>query len=488
MTEIEVSSEATANHDIVFLFSSKAEFLKVQVKDPKDLAHPVHKLLGKTVKEMTPGEEGIYLNKIITDTYESEEETIITYSFETIKGLQWFKGIGRAIRIEGVKYVLFTINNITELKTKIDNAQSATEEIQDILNNIPGVVFKATYDYKSQVFSLPYISDQFKSIIKVEDHNPKYLYSLINDEEKDSLKKAMNKAMVTQSKLHWKGTITDLERKEQHIAIQANCIEDDSTCSTWHGLVFNINDRIEAQNKVIMAKELEAKQARLESIGELAAGLGHEINNPLTIIYGYLKQLSKRIGEDETSETLIQKCVQATDRVRDIVSDLKGLHPDNHLKSRVKNIQMDKLIEETIQIFQSSYRKEGISLNYEAIDKYLWIQGDPARIQQILFHLLANAKKAIEESEKKVIIIRTKAIGSQFLSLEIEDTGRGIKDEHRTKIYDAFFTTFTNKTNKGLGLSVVSNIIKNHNGSIHFENNPDGEGLTFYLRFPLLRK
>lgn len=146
------------------------------------------------------------------------------------------------------------------------------------------------------------------------------------------------------------------------------------------------------------------------------------------------------------------------------------------------------MIQETVQIFKSSYAKLGIKLTYLPIDKNLFIQGDPAKIQQVFFHLLANSKTALEGAKKKEITIRTQAIGSQFLSLKIQDTGIGIKEEYRTKIYDAFFTTHTNKDNRGLGLSVVTKIVKAHHGSVNYENNIDGNGVTFFIRIPLLRK
>lgn len=485
MNEFEVCREAASNHDIVFLFSETGVYVKIWTKDSGNLAFDADELLGKRIIDAIPGEAGRGLNQFVVDVFKSNKECPITYSIDTLGGLQWFKGLARPVEINNERYVLFTTNNITDIKKMSETIDDQNKQFSSILESIPGAVVRATYDYQKQALTIPFVSNKASELFRLEKYTPHYLYSLLSEEDRDSFMRAINKALVTQKPLHWRGKFTDKFGELQHIGVQALCTEDNESVSIWDGIVFDITDRVNLEEKLEYAREQKAKQARLESIGELAAGLGHEINNPLTIIYGYLNQLKKNNPDDELTLKVIDKCLQASDRIKDIVGDLKGLHPDHYVSKQIKDVHIDKLIDETVRIFHTSYKKDGIDLSFNPIDKNLWIKADAAKIQQVLFHTLANAKCAVEDSDVKKIQITTRIIGSKFLSLEIKDTGHGIDEKHRNKIYDAFFTTHINNFNKGLGLSIVSNIIQKHQGSIHFENNNDAVGTTFFIRLPL---
>lgn len=222
--------------------------------------------------------------------------------------------------------------------------------------------------------------------------------------------------------------------------------------------------------------------SRLAAIGEMAAGIGHEINNPLAIIKGFLiitkKLLSKPKIDKEKIINKIDKMDLASSRIENIV---RGLRTFSRTETdEITHFNPVEVLQESIDMLTEIYERNGIaiSLNNQAKTSYLF--GNRGRWQQIIMNLFSNARDALENIPQKDIVINTKVENQKFI-LEFRDSGHGIPDEIKDKVFNPFFTTKEVNKGTGIGLSMVHTIVQQFDGQIEVASNA---GTTFTLVFP----
>jgi two-component system, NtrC family, sensor kinase len=233
-------------------------------------------------------------------------------------------------------------------------------------------------------------------------------------------------------------------------------------------------------------KRISQHQAKLASLGQLAAGVGHEINNPLAIIKGFLHALDGELSTHQPAESkafyLLKKIEHATDRIVNIVKGLKSFSRAD--QSELEYFSLNESLSITLQLISDIYKKEGINFKLEdQTTDSLIIFGNKGRMEQVFLNLINNAKDAMEDSQNKHIqLILKQDSGKAFFS--ITDSGKGIPDEIKDKIFDPFFTTKDVNKGTGIGLSIVASIIKDMDGEIKFESKL-GHGTTFTIEIPM---
>lgn len=281
------------------------------------------------------------------------------------------------------------------------------------------------------------------------------------------------------------------------------------------------NEKLDKALKDLKATQAQALQSeKMASIGQLAAGVAHEINNPIGFVGSNLDALTDYFndyeslldqykiigsllengdaGEDKVREQLkairehesdieidylkedipdlLNDCIDGTRRVGQIVADLKNFaHPGND-----KQMLMDinKGIESTLNVVANEVKyKAKVTKDYGDIPS---VEGFPQKINQVFMNIFVNAAQAIEE--KGDITIKTYAEGSD-VKISIADNGSGIPEENLNKIFDPFFTTKEVGKGTGLGMNIVYNIIKEHNGNIEVESEM-GKGTCFTITLP----
>jgi two-component system, NtrC family, sensor kinase len=230
------------------------------------------------------------------------------------------------------------------------------------------------------------------------------------------------------------------------------------------------------------------RSQRLESIGQLAAGIAHEINTPLGIILGYA-QLSKEDVEPGTelheSLSTIEKYARIS---RGIVADL--LRFSRHTESIKRPLDINQILNQIIGVVEHTFGLERITIARELEPSLPLVFGDQQKLEQAFVNLLNNARDAIG-SDGQVRIWTAYDSSQKEVMIGLSDTGKGISPEIRDKIFDPFFTTKGVGEGTGLGLSVTFGIVKDHGGKIDFESahtQKDSEyktGTTFIIRFPV---
>ncbi|MGB1013675.1 MAG: ATP-binding protein [Nannocystaceae bacterium] len=229
-----------------------------------------------------------------------------------------------------------------------------------------------------------------------------------------------------------------------------------------------------------MAEELAHREARLvhngrmAAIGQLAAGIAHELNNPIGIIRGYLKTMSPD-GPTETLREELAILDEEAAHCQRIAEDLLSYARTEELA--VASVDIAAIIRQTVLRFRESSVAGGQVVRVEAAATHVW--GDSARLRQVLLNLLNNAAQASPEHGE--IVVRGQVCGEEY-EISVADSGPGVAPADRVRIFEPFFTK--RPGGSGLGLAVCLGIIQAHHGAIEVVEGPCG-GATFRMYLPL---
>ncbi|NLB72691.1 MAG: PAS domain-containing protein, partial [Firmicutes bacterium] len=218
---------------------------------------------------------------------------------------------------------------------------------------------------------------------------------------------------------------------------------------------------------------------RLAALGQLAAGVAHEINTPLTLILGYTDILRETIGSDNVSSSYLKTIVEESERISDIVRSLLNFaRPVNMPAGKCK---VNETCRRTLRIFGGQMTRRGIQVSMELDESQPEAVIDTGELQQVILNMLLNAMQAMPDGGDLGIQTRVSGDG---VEITITDTGIGIAPENLHKVFNPFFTTKEVGKGTGLGLSVSFNIIEKHGGTIRAESQP-GKGTAFTIVLPM---
>ncbi len=225
------------------------------------------------------------------------------------------------------------------------------------------------------------------------------------------------------------------------------------------------------------------QSVKLASIGELAASIAHEVNNPLTIIHGYIDvfreilELNDLLNEEATEAISAQEASVA--RITAIVN---GLRMFSRSEEKVEVFDIHHVISESISMLKKMYNKVNVHFVTALHKEPLFVSGKRGHFQQVLVNLFSNAKDALEESAKGVITVNTSILNNK-VTIQVTDNGCGIAPENLPKIFETFYTSKPRGKGTGLGMSISAKIIKEMEGVIEVTSKL-GKGTNFTLFFP----
>jgi two-component system NtrC family sensor kinase len=221
---------------------------------------------------------------------------------------------------------------------------------------------------------------------------------------------------------------------------------------------------------------------KLASIGTLAAGVAHEINNPVGVIRNKSQILRYRIADGDDSAALLSELdtiEKHTDRVGAITRGLLTFSKESPFE--LVPLELGQLVREALDLVQVPYKDQGVALELQSEGSPVWVAGSENHLLQVLVNILLNARDASNFGARVVLSIATEA---SFAVLSVQDEGEGIAPENLGKIFDPFFTTKDVDRGTGLGLSISHGIVGRHGGEISVQSEL-GEGTTFWIRLPV---
>ena len=229
-------------------------------------------------------------------------------------------------------------------------------------------------------------------------------------------------------------------------------------------------------------EEQIAQADKLASIGQLSAGVAHEINNPLGIILGYTQLLMRDDDPYEERYQDLKIIEKHAKNCQSIVADLLSFSRSSKPEKEINNVH--EIIDDVLTFIQQHSGLDGVEIIREYDRQLPAIVLDEKKIKQVFINLIMNAKHAVGQTGSIEISSEFDPSANQ-ITVKVTDTGHGIKKEHLTRIFDPFFTTKPIGEGTGLGLSVSYGIIKNHGGDILVKSRPD-EGSTFTVVLPVV--
>jgi two-component system NtrC family sensor kinase len=232
-----------------------------------------------------------------------------------------------------------------------------------------------------------------------------------------------------------------------------------------------------AENERDKAEKQARQSERLASVGQLAAGIGHEINNPLMNIMSLAALVEGSVKDDEQAKSDLQLLQKEGQRCARIVQGILSFAREN--KPDFREFNMADLVDDTLNLLQHRIESADIIVVTDQ-EHDLFMVGDMNQLQQVLVNIILNAVQA-SHAGGTIHIKSYKDI--DYVAVEIIDTGAGIRPDAITKVFDPFFTTKKEGEGTGLGLSVSYGIVKHHGGTIHIENNQEA-GLRVVILLP----
>ena len=309
------------------------------------------------------------------------------------------------------------------------------------------------------------------------------------------------------------GSFLDLfveEEKDRYVEkIKTSAVIDQVKHLDHHGKILFVNIRISPAGypgkKVLLVttsditKRLETEQqliqaSKMATLGEMATGVAHELNQPLSVIKTASSFSIKKLKKEEkidgdTLFNLFDKIDSNVDRATKIINHMRQFARKSDLD--FEKVQLNELLERAFEIFSQQLKVRGIEVIWELERGLPKINADPSRLEQVLINILLNARDAIEErwgpgdngNADKKIILKTRR-ERNIIICEVCDSGKGVSKSLKDKIFEPFFTTKEVGKGTGLGLSISYGIIKDCGGSIHVNPNMP-EGACFIIKFPI---
>ena len=250
-----------------------------------------------------------------------------------------------------------------------------------------------------------------------------------------------------------------------------------------YGVIHHIKD---VTASVQMQAQL-IQSAKLAAIGEMAAGVAHELNSPMTVIIGNAQMLQRELGLEHPSSQLLKDIVACGLRCKKIIQNLLTFARQE--PPAVAPTDLNEVVERVLSLIKYQINRNGISVYTDLARDLPRVAANGQQLDQVLINLLLNARDALEGLKRERYIRISTAVrkgkdGRLYVTAAVEDNGRGISPENLGRVFDPFFTTKEASRGTGLGLSVSLGIAQAHGGTIEVKSR-QGKGSTFTLVLPL---
>lgn len=317
----------------------------------------------------------------------------------------------------------------------------------------------------------------------------KFVWDFVEDGERSYLQSLVQRLLS--------GELQQVRHRFRHLVADADPVwvefrllprrELDGTISGMVCTITNVNEQVGIEALVQKQRlDIEAT-AKLSLLGEMAAGIAHEINNPLAILSGQVQMLSDRAHEGMvTQEVVLKACARLERMVERMSKTINGLKSftRNDSSDPMEMTAVSKIVFDCLELVSDKFRMAGIPVTVSDVPSNIEIWCRGSQISQVLLNLLSNAFDAISNSENPWVKI-TFTREQNFLCFNVEDSGPGIPSHIRSKVLDPFFTTKEAGKGTGLGLSISKKIVEAHGGVLKID--ADWPNTKFVVALPLCK-
>lgn len=345
--------------------------------------------------------------------------------------------------------------------------------LRTVLDSIQEDILVISPEYKILRVNAPLLQKLKRS---KENIIGKYCYEVLHGEDSPGKppegRCTLAEVIKTGKPHHTRHTHLDKNGKALHHAVSAYPVVEDGRVS----YIVEISRDITQET---MTQEMLLQQEKLGSVGKLAAGVAHEINNPLTAVLTNSMLMLEELTEDDSMYEDLKAIADETLRCREIVRGLLEF-ARQEVPAKAES-DMNTIVASMVSLVRKQFSFKNIMIEQSLSDNLPVVKLDRDQFQQVIVNMLINAMEAIERDGEIQVKTSYDKIRRNIV-LSIKDTGRGIPEDIRLKLFDPFFTT--KDTGTGLGLSISHGIVERHGGTISLESQV-GQGTTFTITLPV---
>jgi len=337
-----------------------------------------------------------------------------------------------------------------------------------------------------------YWSDEARRIFEFDIDEHPMLTSVLNRTHPDDLhlvKEAIKRAYQKESRINAEYRLLMADGRVKYLQMLAQLMEDGPDDFEYIGALMDVTDAKTSEEALHRSQAELAHVTRVATLGELAASIAHEVNQPLAAVTtngtAGLRWLNREVPDIGEVRGAIERMVSETNRASEVIRRIRAMSR----KSQPQNVALNfiEIINESVALVERELKRNKIVLDLSYLNEVAEVDGDRVQLQQVIINLLMNGMQAMINAKTKNRTLRLSLKNSAMgeVLIEIQDNGPGIAPDQMSKLFEAFYTT--KAEGMGMGLSICKSIIEAHGGRI-WATSEQGEGATFHLSLPATRK
>ncbi len=389
-------------------------------------------------------------------------------------GTPVFGDCGKITRYDGV------FSDITRLKEAEEKAWKSEKRYRELANRLPQIVFETDADGR-----LTFVNDRAFTAMGYshEDFGRGLnILQMIVPAERERAKEGLSRVTRREGPGYNDYTMLRKDGSTFPAIIYNEPIITDGNLQGFQGIVTDITERKKAEAEREKLERRAQVSSHLASIGEMASGIAHEINNPLTSVIGFSSLLMEKDIPDEMKEDA-RIINEGAERVAEIVNRLLAFSRQHKPQRSLTDI--NAVIENTLALRKYSLETSNIEVTLSLEHGLLQTVADAGQLQQVFMNIIINAETEMKQAHGRGSLTVKTEHEDDIIRISFQDNGPGIAEENLEKIFNPFFTTRKVGEGTGLGLSLSYGIIAEHNGKLYAKSQP-GQGATFFIELPVI--
>ncbi|WP_417386816.1 PAS domain-containing sensor histidine kinase [Gimesia sp.] len=433
--------------------------------------------VGSEIESLLPNEAGSQIRTLINRVYDTRQIETFEYSLINRGEENWYRA--RVLPYLSDE-ILMMIEKISDQKI----AEMELKRLHEKLSEAQRLAHIGSWEWNLKDNAIWWADEVYRifGVVK-EDFIPSYesFMETVHPDDRRLLEQTITRTLELKLPLSAEYRIIRPSGEIRHVQERAVLKENDAGELTFmHGTVQDISERHEAMKKAQEYRDILAHASRLAVMGELTAGISHELNQPLTAIVNYTSAIKHQLEQGQDVNHLVQKIQDLSLRSGEIVRKLKSLAEKRKQQAIRFNVQ--ESIRSALELIQYELRDRQIEVKIDSKMKFTVVYADRIQIEQVLANLFINAVEAMTESSfPRILTINIVPVENSMVQVAIADTGHGVPVD----FVDHLFTPFT--TNKkgglGIGLSLSRSLLEASGGRICYSSSIDS-GACFHVFLP----
>lgn len=392
---------------------------------------------------------------------------------------RWFFFAGRQITDANglVRWVGANVE-VEDLKRAEDALKASQKSLELIIHTIPAIAWSATPDGQVDFFSKSMLDFCGMAFDEMKDEG---YYRIFHPDDLEPMRVVWERVKQSKRGEEVDGRIRRHDGEYRWFTLRQNPLLDaEGAVVKWYGALIEIEDRKRAEEELRRSQSELARVARITTLGELAVSIAHEVNQPLMAIVTNASTCLRWLGEAQfdavRARQAAERVVRDGHRAGDIVAGIRALARKE--PARMAPMNLHDAIREILVVLGGEIRRRGLDASFRPRSPGQMVLGDRTQLQQVLLNLIMNSVEAMAEQAEGHLTITSIAKSDGFAHVSVADTGKGLQEEDRARMFDAFFSTKSGGI--GMGLSICRSIVAAHGGSIAAaSNSPRGCAVTF---------